>query len=101
MPANPAKRTAKKGLTAAQKERDRRISRKRIKVKNAFARMKVFGVLRRAFKCTPEKFGLVSNVAAGLANYSRLFKEIAAGTGPCGSMMAEIREELLKRPPRR
>ena len=101
VPANPAKRTAKKGLTAAQKERNGRISRKRIKVENAFARMNVFGALRRAFKGTPEQFGLVSNVAAGLTNYARTFKEIATGTGPCGSMMVEIREERLKRPPRR
>ena len=99
IPVNPAKRTAKKDLTAAQKEWNGGISKKRYKIENTYADMKNNQILRRPFRGTPEHFNRIFNIVAGLRNLVLLFKEIAAGTGLYGSMMAGWREARLKRPP--
>ncbi len=99
VPVNPVKRTAKKELTAAQKEWNANVSKKRYKIENTYADMKNNQILRRPFRGTPEHFNRIFNIVAGLRNFVLLFKEIAAGTGLYGSMMARWREERRKRPP--
>ena len=99
VPVNPVKRTAKKELTAAQKEWNANVSKTRYRIENTFADMKNNQILRRPFRGTPERFNRIFNIVAGLRNFVLLFKEIAAGTGLYGSMMARWREERRKRPP--
>ena len=99
VPVNPAKRTGKKELTAARKEWNAKISKTRYNIERTCADMKHNQMLRRPFRGTPEHFNRVFNIVAGLRNFVLLFEEIAAGTGPCGSMMARWREDRLKRPP--
>ncbi len=99
VPANPVRRTANKELTAAQREWNAKVSKTRCRIENTYADMKHSQILRRRFRGTPEQFNRVFNIVAGLRNFVLLFREIAAGTGPCGSMMARWREERRKRPP--
>ena len=99
IPVNPAKRTAKKELTAAQREWNLEISKTRYKIERTYADMKWNQILRRPFRGTPEQFNRIFNIVAGLRNFVLLFREIAAGTGLYGSMMAGWREDRLKRPP--
>ena len=100
VPVNPVKRTAKKELTAAQKEWNANVSKTRYKIENTYADMNN-QILRRPFRGTPDHSNRIFNIVAGLRNLVLLFKEIAAGTGLYGSMMAGWREARLKRPPRR
>ncbi len=98
VPVNPAKRTGKKELTAAQKEWNGKISKTRYRLENTYADMKHNQILHRPFRGTAEQFNRVFNIVAGMRNFVLLFKEIAAGTGLYGSMMAGWREDRLKRP---
>ena len=80
VPANPAKRTGKKELTAAQKEWNTKISKTRYKIERTYADMKRSQILRRPFRGTPEHFNRIFNIEAGLRNFVLPFKEIVAGT---------------------
>ncbi len=99
IPVNPAKSTANMDLAAAQKEWNAKISRTRYRIENTYTDMKHNQILRRPFRGTPEHFNRIFNIVAGLRNFVLPFKEIAAGTGLYGSMMARWREARLKRPP--
>ena len=99
VPVNLAKRTGKKDLTGAQKKWNVKISKTRHRIENTYADMKHNQILCKPFRGTPEHFNRIFNIVAGLRNFVLLFKEIAAGTGLYGSMMARWREERRKRPP--
>lgn len=70
----PKKKPKKKELTASQKTKNTRISKKRIFVENAFAGIKRFGIISDAIRCFRIHFKhLVFVLAAGLWNLHLFF----------------------------
>ena len=101
IPVTPHKRTALKGLTAAQKKANAELSRARSLIERVFERVKRNTILCVPFRGTPEQFHRLFNTAAGLVNLAPVSDDIVNGTGLYGRLAAKWRKQWLKRKPRR
>ena len=97
----PHKRTAKKGLTVAQKKNNTELSRERSLIERVFERVKRNTILRVPFRGTAGQFRRLFNTAAGLANLAPASDDIVNGTGLYGKLAAKWSRHRLKRKPRR
>ncbi len=65
----PIKKSKKKKLTKAQKKYNRELNRLRIAVEHVNRRLKIFKILSYPYRNRRKRFGLRSNLIAGLYNY--------------------------------
>ncbi len=101
IPVTPHKRTALKGLTAAQKKKNAELSRERSLIERVFERVKKNTILRVPFRGTTGQFRRLFNIAAGLANLAPASDDIVSGAGLYGKLAAKWSRHRLKRKPRR
>lgn len=65
----PLKNSKLQQLTNAEKQMNRELASKRVKVENVIRRLKVFRILSERYRHRRKRFGLRFNLIAGLHNY--------------------------------
>lgn len=97
----PEKRPKNGQLTKKQKERNKKISSKRVRVEHDIGRAKNYKILKRPYGGTPSEFNRELNIVTGLVNLHTLFSQLRNGSGLYGTLMAKRRKAGLKRHRRR
>jgi hypothetical protein len=70
----PLKNSKLHRLTKAEKQMNRELAGKRVKVENVIRRLKVFRILGERYRHRRKRFGLRLNLIAGLHNYELKLK---------------------------
>lgn len=70
----PLKNSKLHQLTKAEKQLNRELAGKRVKVENVIRRLKVFRILSERYRHRRKRFGLRFNLIAGLHNYELKLK---------------------------
>jgi len=70
----PLKNSKLHQLTKAEKQLNRKLASKRVKVENVIRRLKVFRILSERYRHRRKRFGLRFNLIAGLHNYELKLK---------------------------
>lgn len=70
----PLKNSKLRRLTKAEKQMNRELASKRVKVENVIRRLKVFRILSERYRHRRKRFGLRFNLIAGLHNYELKLK---------------------------
>jgi len=65
----PKKKTKKRPLTKQEKENNREISSKRVKIENIIGFVKRFKVFSIKYRCRRKRFGLRFNLICGICNF--------------------------------
>lgn len=71
----PLKNSKLHQLTKAEKQINRALARRRVKVENIIRRLKVFRILSERYRHRRKRFGLRFNLIAGLHNYELKLKQ--------------------------
>lgn len=70
----PKKNSKLHRLSKAERQHNRELARKRVKVENVIRRLKVFRILSERYRHRRKRFGLRFNLIAGLLNHELKLK---------------------------